>query len=261
MNLQAPGRIFREIGREGREDAIGIFDQIEADLVGLDVSIIFQRAADELAHLRYRLHSREAGANHDESQELLFHVRIVGDIGGFQAADHMRAEPVRVGEVLHGERMLRQAGEPLQIDAGAKRDDDLVIMKVDRDQARPLHDDHLLLLEVDTHNLGLAHLEPPQQLAQGHDRVGRMDARGGDLRQQWLEDEIVIGVNELDIELAAALPLERLGREHTAEAAADHEDFLFLHGSPAFLQAANTYANAALRQVTRMKQEETISPY
>ena len=184
----------------------------------------------------------------------MFHFRIVGDVGRFQAADHMRAEPMRVGEVLHGERMLRQSGEPLEIDAGAERDDDLVIMKVDRDQARPLHDDHLLLLEVDAHDLGLAHLEPAQQLAQGHDRVGRMDARRGDLRQQRLEDEIVIGVNELDIELAAALPLERLGREHAAEAAADHEDFLFLHGSPSLSSGRHTYANAALRQVTRMKQ-------
>ena len=135
------------------------------------------------------------------------------------------------------------------------------IMKVDRDQARPLHDDHLLLLEVDAHDLGLAHLEAAQQLAQGHDSVGRMDARRGDLRQQRLEDEVVIGVNELDIELAAALPLERLGREHAAEAAADHEDFLSLHGSPSLSSGRHTYANAALRQVTRMKQEETISPY
>jgi hypothetical protein len=34
------------------------------------------------------------------------------------------------------------------------------------------------------------------------------------------------------------LPLERLGREHAAKAAADHQDFLFLHGCPAFLPAA-----------------------
>ena len=88
-----------------------------------------------------------------------------------------------------------------------------------------------------------------------------MDAGGRDLGQQWLEDEIIIGVNELDIELAAAVLLQSLRGEHAAEAAAEHQHLLFLHGSPAFLQGANTYANAALRQVTRMKQEATISPW
>ena len=82
---------------------------------------------------------------------------------------------------------------------------------------------------------------------------------GGDLGQQRLEDEIVVGVDELDLELAAALPLERLGGEHAAEAAADHENLLLFHGQPSLLLAiptwlGHTYANAALRQVTRMQQ-------
>ena len=194
--------------------------------------IIFQRAADQLARLRHGLDPGEARADHDEGEELLLHLRIVGDVGRFQAADHMRAQPVRVGEVFHGQRMLGQTGKPLEIDAGAERDDELVIVEIDGNQARALDDDHLLLLEVDAHDLGLAHLEPAQQLAQRHDRIGRMDARRGDLRQQRLEDEIVVGVDELDIELAAAVPLQRLGGEYPAEAAADHENLLLFHGSP-----------------------------
>jgi hypothetical protein len=31
----------------------------------------------------------------------------------------VRAQPVRVGEVLHRERMFAQSWEPLQVDAGA----------------------------------------------------------------------------------------------------------------------------------------------
>ena len=127
VNLQAPRRVFGEVGREGREDAVGIFDQIEADLVGLDVRIIFQRAADEFAHLGHGLDAREAGAHHHEGEELLLDLGIVRHIGGFEAADHMRAEPVRVGEVLHGQRVLGQAGEAVEIDARAERDHQLVV--------------------------------------------------------------------------------------------------------------------------------------
>ena len=38
-------RVCGEVGGEGRQDAVGIFDQIDADLVGADVRIIFERAA------------------------------------------------------------------------------------------------------------------------------------------------------------------------------------------------------------------------
>ncbi len=54
-------------------------------------------------------------------------------------------KPVRVGEVLHGERMLGQSGEAVEVDAGAERDDQLVIRKVDRNAPRALHHDDGLL--------------------------------------------------------------------------------------------------------------------
>ena len=115
----------------------------------------------------------------------------------------MGAQAVRVGEVLHGERVLGQSREAVQVDAGAERDDELVVMEIDRHAPRALHDDDLLLVEVDAHDLGLPHLQPVQQLAERHDRVGGMDRGGRDLRQERLEDEIVVGVDELDLELAA----------------------------------------------------------
>src|SRR5690242_1295786 len=80
-----------------------------------------------------------------------------------------------------------------------------------------------------------------------------MDRGGGDLRQERLEDEIVVGVDELDLELAAPLLLERLGREYAAEAAADHQHLLLSHGHLSACKShichGHTYANAALRQV------------
>src|SRR5262245_14347000 len=63
-----------------------------------------------------------------------------------------------------------------------------------------------------------------------------MDGCRRDLGKQRLEDEIVIGVDELDLDLVAALPLECLGSVHAAEATADHEDFLLIHGQQVFLR-------------------------
>ena len=61
------------------------------------------------------------------------------------------------------------------------------------------------------------------------DGVGGMDACRRDLGEQRLEHEIIVGVDPLDIELAPPLALERLGREHAAEAAADDQNLLLLH--------------------------------
>ncbi len=95
----------------------------------------------------------------------------------------MGAEPVRVGQVLHGERVLGQAGEALQVDAGAERDHQLVIFEVDGNAPRALDDDHRLLVEVDAHDLGLPDLDAAEQLAQRHDGIGGMDAGRRDLGQ------------------------------------------------------------------------------
>jgi hypothetical protein len=125
--------------------------------------------------------------------------------------------------------MLGQAGEALQVHSGAERNDKLVVVQVDRDALRALDDDDLLLGKVDAHDFSLAHLNPPQQLTQRHNGVGGMDGRCGHLGEQRLEHEIVVGVDELDVELAAAEPCECLGSEHAAEAAADHQHLFLRH--------------------------------
>src|SRR5262249_60600593 len=71
VNLQAPCRVVGEVGREGGQDAVGVLDDVEPHLIGLDVRVVLQRAADQLPHLGYRLHAWEAAADGDERQELL----------------------------------------------------------------------------------------------------------------------------------------------------------------------------------------------
>jgi hypothetical protein len=130
--------------------------------------------------------------------------------------------------------MCWQTGKALQVDSRAERDDELVIVQVDRNPLRALDHDHLLLGEVDAHDFGLPHLNPAKQLAQRHDRIGRMDGRCSDFGKQRLEHEVIVGIDELDIELAAATARERLGGEHAAEAAADHEDLFLPPACPSF---------------------------
>ena len=72
VNFQAPRGVVGEVGGKGGQDAVGIFDQVEADLVVAYVGIIFERAADQLAGLRHGLDAGEAGAHHDEGQQRRF---------------------------------------------------------------------------------------------------------------------------------------------------------------------------------------------
>ena len=74
----------------------------------------------------------------------------------------MRAQAMRVRQVLHGERVLGQTGEAVEIDARAHGDDELVVRQVDGNPPRALHDDHRFFGEVDGHDVGLAHLRVAQ---------------------------------------------------------------------------------------------------
>ena len=113
---------------------------------------------------------------------------------------------------------------------------ELIVGEIDRQAPEALHDGDHLLVEIDAHDLGLAHLDAAKQEAQGHDRVGGVDGRGRDLGQQRLEHEIIVVVDQLDVELVAALALELLGGEHAAKAAAENEDLFLVHaGKPPLL--------------------------
>ncbi len=195
----------------------------------LDVGIIFQCAVDQLVHLGHGLHAGEAGADHDEGEKLLLQLGVPRHIGHFQARDDMRAQAMRVAEVLHGERVLGQAWKTRQVDAHAERDDQLIIGKIDGNAPEALDHRHGLFVEVDAHDLGLAHLGMAEQKPQRHHRIGGMDGGGSDLGQERLEHEIIVVVDQLDVERLAAEPLELLGREHAAKAAADHQDLFLLH--------------------------------
>ncbi len=116
-----------------------MFDQVEAHLVGTDVRVVFQGAAHQLAHLRNGLDTGKAGADHNEGEELALDFGIGRHIGRLQAADDVGTQAMGVRQVLHGERVLGQPGEALQIDAGAERDHQLVIGEIDRNTPRTLH--------------------------------------------------------------------------------------------------------------------------
>ena len=69
-----------------------------------------------------------------------------------------------------------------------------------------------------------------KQEAQRRHRVGGMDGGGSDLGEERLKDEVVIVVDQLDIEFAAAAPRQLLGGKHATKAAANNENFRLFHG-------------------------------
>ena len=121
----------RSAGKVGRVQ-VGILDEINVDLLVLDVRIIFQRAVNQIVDLGDGLNAGEPGAYHNEGEQLALQLRLRGNVSHFQAADHVGAQAVRIREVLHGERVLGQAGETIEIDAHAERNDELVVGKVER---------------------------------------------------------------------------------------------------------------------------------
>ena len=103
-----------------------------------------------------------------------------------------------------------------------------------RDQRGPalhaLEDGDFLALEVDIVDFRLAHEHVLEQQAQRRRRVRGGHLAGGDLGQQRLEDEIVLGVDQLDLG-AVAEPAAQVARgEHAGEAAAQNHDAGF-HGA------------------------------
>ena len=116
-------RVIGEIGGKGRQDARRVLDEMDLDLLVLDVRVVAERAINQLVDLRHGLDAGEAGADDDESEQLLLQLRVGRHVRHLQAADDVGAEAMRVGEVLHRQRMLGQTRETLQIDGGAKRDD------------------------------------------------------------------------------------------------------------------------------------------
>ena len=184
---------------------------------------------DQIVDLGDGLNAGKPGADHNEGEQLALEIRLRGHVGHFQAADDVGAQAVRIGEVLHGERVLGQTGEAIEVDAHAERNDELVIGKVDGDAAEALHDGHGLLGEVDAHDVGLADLNAAQQEPQRRHRVGGVNRGCGDFGQQRLEDEVVVVVDQFDVELVAAAPRKLLGGEYAAKSTADDENLLLFH--------------------------------
>src|SRR6516165_62901 len=109
VDAEPAGRVFGEVGRKGWQDPVSIFDQVYANVVWADVRIIFESMSYEFPHLGHGLNPGEPRTHHHESEQLLLHVRFGGYVGGFEAPNDVRAQPVRVGEVLHSERMFAQS--------------------------------------------------------------------------------------------------------------------------------------------------------
>ena len=94
---------------------------------------------------------------------------------------------------------------------------------------------------------------PAEQLAERHDGIGGMDAGRGDLGQQRLEHEIIIGVDQLDLELARPCRSSALAANTPPKPPPITRTFFFATGcSIERLSsiARHTYADVALRQVT-----------
>ena len=136
--------------------------------------------------------------------------RVVLDVGEFEAAEDVVAEPEGVAEVLHGERVLGDAGHRRGVADLAEAEDEVVVRHLDQLAALALGDLDDLPLDVDAVDLAPAELGLRHDVADRVDDVGRVDAAGRHLGQERLEDEVVLLGEELDVHVAGARPSRRV---------------------------------------------------
>ena len=127
-------------------------------------------------------------------------LRVRLDVGVLQEIDHMVPERQGVGEGLHGERMLGDPGQPKEMRAGARGQDQVVICQLVARTARTVGCGDHLALQVD----GVHPTVPEAHLAkkgpQGAHDVMCIDAAGHHLRQHGGEEEKVILVHQGDLD-------------------------------------------------------------
>jgi hypothetical protein len=92
-----------------------------------------------------------------------------------------------------------EAGEAGQVLKLPKRNHQLIICDFGIATLHTLKDRDHLPIQVHVENARLPYLHAGQQLTQRRHRIARRDRAGGNLGQQWLENEVVNLVYLLDV--------------------------------------------------------------
>ena len=151
-------------------------------------------------------------------------VGVLGEI------DQVIAQEDRVLQLLVVQRARLDARDPEGRRDTAERDDETVVVDHALGQVDPP------CVEVDALDAIAPEAEPPAppDIADRLHDVPGLDERGGHLRQQWREQQVVLVTDQedLDVETVAQPPLEDADRLHAAEAAAEHDDARHTSSTP-----------------------------
>src|SRR4030095_13244992 len=133
----------------------------------------------------------------------------------------MVTEVQSISEVLERKSVFGQPSQSAKVRHVPKRQDQMIISDHMCVRAKPGACGNGLVIEIN--RLDIAHVDAcsREQTSNRTDSIGDADAAGDDLREHWLEDKIILSVDEQDFKIVAGPErlLEILRGIHAAESA------------------------------------------
>ena len=188
------------------EDAVLELDDVALRLGRVDLRVEAPPdATDEVLDLAGRLDPAEPRAADDEGELRLALVGIGLEVRSLEHLDDPVAEGERIGQRLHADRVLGDAGDPEGGRLAAEREDQRVVVEPML-VAVAADDDHLLRVEVDPLDVGGdgPARRAAQLRAQRGDAVARLEVAGADLGQERREEAEVLAADEPDLDVIPA---------------------------------------------------------
>ena len=194
----------------------------------------------QVLELGRNFHAGRAAANDDEREKRVAssRVRLIGRL--LELGQGPVAEIEGVAKCPHADRVLGHPGHRPEVGHASERDHERVVPDAEHLAALPAPYRDTFGDDVDLVDVADLDVDPVEQPSQRHDHMRGLDRARDDVREERLEDEVVVAVDEGDrdaVVLPAGgqplLPTQLLrqfpGRRHAGEPAAeDHDAFAHL---------------------------------
>ena len=226
LDARPPQFLARLLGQRGvhaAQDLLAGLQQQQPVVLGTDAAIARHHVGrEEVLQLGDQLDAGVAAAHHADREHAAAHGGVGLVVGVLGEIDQVIAQQAAVLERLVLERVVLDAGDVEGRRDAAQRDHQPVVVHHALGQVNAPG------VEVDALHPVAAEAEAagPADVADGLHDVARLDQRGGHLRQQRREQQVVLVADQqqLDVGTVAQALVQHAHGLHAPEAAAQHDD-------------------------------------